>query len=143
MISVTAPRVLLDTNVWFSAFWGSENCRKILLSHRDYKIKAVISHQVIEECVRNFRSKLPQELSNFTNMLKSRPPLIVKDPELIDKKIINLIEKKDQPIFCSAMIAKVNYFVTGNIKDFSGKKLEDVSRIKTVTPVELIKILKL
>ncbi|OGG04486.1 putative toxin-antitoxin system toxin component, PIN family [Candidatus Gottesmanbacteria bacterium RBG_16_37_8] len=143
MTSVTAPRVFLDTNIWFSAFWGSENCRKILLAHRDDKIKTIISHQVIEECARNFRSKLPQELSNFTNMLKSSPPLMVKDPELIEEKVINLIQKKDQPIFCSAMMAKVKYFVTGNIKDFSVNKLEVLTGIKIVTTSQLVKGLKL
>jgi len=136
-------RVFIDSNIWFSAFWGSLNCRKILLSHRDNKIKAVISHQVIEECARNLRSKLPQELSNFTNMISSFPPLLVKDPEKINREVVNLIEKKDQPIFCSAMMAKVKYFVTGNIKDFSVEKLDKLTGIKIVTPKQLVELFKL
>lgn len=143
MRGVTAPRVFLDTNVWFSAYWGSVNCRKILLAHRDNKIKTVISHQVIEECARNFRLKLPQALSDFSKMLTVRPPIVVKDPDKIDRKIADLVELKDQPIFCSAIMVKVKYFVTGNIKDFSVEKLEKLTGIKILTPKQLVEKLNL
>jgi len=143
MRRILAPRVFLDTNVLISAFWGSENCGKIIFAHRDEIIKAVISHQVLEECYRNIQKKFPHAVTDFTKMFTSYPPLIVKDPDKINSRIVNLVETKDQLIFYSAMTAKVNYFVTGNIKDFSVSKLEKLTGIRIVTPKQLVVILKL
>ena len=71
------------------------------------------------------------------------PREIVADPKTIPSKIKNLISDEDQPIFASAIIARVDYFVTGNIKDFSVKKLEEITGVKILTLKETVKILDL
>lgn len=137
------PRVFLDSNVWFSAFYGSKNCEKLIQAYKDGRINVAISHQVIEETVRNLKEKLPHLLTLFKEWISSYPPEVVIDPKLIDPKIKNLVAEEDQPIFCSTILAGVDYFVTGNIKDFSIKKLEKITGIKILTPKKAVRFLRL
>lgn len=142
MTSVT-PRVFLDSNIWFSAVYGSSNCEKIIKAHTNEKIIAVISQQVLEESIRNIREKMPQRITSFQKLFSSYPPIMVSDPESIDNKIKDLVDSKDQSILTSAILAEVDYFVTGNIKDFQVNKLEKLTKIKIMTPKEIVAELKL
>ncbi len=137
------PRIFLDSNIWFSALYGSTNCRKIVEAHLKGKIKAVVSSQVLEESVRNLKEKSPITLHIFQNILLNSPPEIITDPTDINPKIVDLVDQKDQPIFSSAMLGKLKYFITGNIKDFSVKKLEKVTGIRVITPKEAVELFKL
>ena len=109
------PRVFLDSNIWFSAFYGSQNCQKILEAGKNNKINLVISQQVLKETVRNIKEKIPAQLDNFKTFILDNPPEIFSDPETLSKKLEGLISVEDLPIFQSAQTAKVDYFVTGNI----------------------------
>lgn len=137
------PRLFLDSNIWFSALWGSINCEKLIHAHLKGKIKAVVSNQVIEETIRNIQEKRPQSLILLQDLLINNPPEIIRDQIIIKKEIINLIDEKDRPIFGSAILGRVKYFVTGNIKDFSVKKLEKMIGIKIITPKEAVDIFDL
>lgn len=139
------PKVFLDTNVWFSAFYGSKNCEKLIKAHINGEIVGVISQQVLSEIVRNLQKKIPKALPQFQKLILASPPFIVRDPKSVDKKIANLIHKKDQKIFSSIVNirTKVPYFVTGNIKDFSVKKINKVTGIEVLTPKQAVDILSL
>ena len=144
MKSGTHPRVFVDSNVWFSAFHSSLNCQKILISHEEGQINAVISQQVLGEVVKHIRMKIPDMLPHFQNFMVTSPPEIVADSLKIPKEIMLIIsDQKDQPIFTSAIVAEVDYFITGNIKDFKRDKLEKMTKIKIQTPVEAVKFFKL
>ncbi|MDO8515604.1 MAG: hypothetical protein Q7S14_03830 [bacterium] len=167
------PKVFLDSNIWFSAFYGSQNCQKILESgknnkmtllavnlqgitgsdplfgacssspHADEvfagsKIKLVISQQVLKETVRNIKEKIPAQLDNFKTFILDNPPEIFSDPETLSKKLEGLISVEDLPIFQAAQTAKVDYFVTGNIKDFKVAELEKLTKIKILTPKQFL-----
>ena len=136
-------RIFIDSNIWFSSFYGSENCQKLIHAHQEEKIIAVVSDLVIGEIVRNVKKKLPHHFDNLKYFLLNTPPEIVPNPKTIPKKLINLASPKDLPIFVSAIMAKVDYFVTGNIKDFSVKKLEKITGVKILTPKEAVNILDL
>lgn len=136
-------RIFIDSNVWFSSFYGSENCQKLTKAHQEGKIIAVISTRVLEEIVRNVKKKIPHHFSDLQNFLLAVPPEIVPNPQNIPQKLIGLVSPGDLPIFVSAVQAKVDYFVTGNIKDFSVKKLEKLTEIKILTPTEAVHILHL
>lgn len=142
MTNVT-PSVFLDSNVWFSIVYGSSNCEKIIKAYTDERIIAVISQQVLEESIRNIKEKIPQKLISFQKLFSSNPPVMVPDPESIDNKIKDLVDSKDQSIFTSAILAEVDYFVTGNIKDFQRTKLQKLTKIKIMTPKEAVKVFKL
>ena len=58
-------RIFIDTNVWFSSFYGSENCQKIIKAHKEEKITAIVSDLVIGEIVRNVKKKLPHQFDNL------------------------------------------------------------------------------
>lgn len=134
------PKVFIDTNVWFSVFFGSTNCNKIIQSHIVGRIKAVVSQKVISELVRNIEKKLPHAMPRMQNLFLNTPPKIVSDPTIIDKRFIKLISIKDQKIFQSAVSYKVDLFITGNIKDF---KVEKLTGIKIITPNQAVRIFKL
>ena len=137
------PKIFLGSNIWFSAFYHSQNCEKLIKAYKNKRVRVVISQQVLEESTRNIREKIPHQLSSFQNLILNNPPEIVTDPDTIPPKIKNLISDEDQPIFISAIMAKVNYFITGNIKDFHVKKLEKITGIKILTPKEIVSLLDL
>ena len=139
----SSHRVFIDTNVWFSAFYGSKTSEKLIKAHLEGKIKAVISQQVLEELVRNVSSKIPQALAPLKRLLEASPPEIIADPKHLPKKVKNLVHPKDARILTAAIQAKVMLFVTGNIKDFNVKLLKDGYGIKILNPSDAIKTLRL
>lgn len=136
-------RVFVDTNVWFSKLYGSENCEKIIQAHISGKIQAVISQEVLSEMIKNIREKLPLVFPSWQEFLIAFPPEVVMDRQKIPLKIKKLIHSKDQGIFASAIFAKVTYFITGNIKDFKRDKLGKLTKIRILTPAEVVKELGL
>jgi len=143
MPSASRVSVFSDTNVLFSAFYGSPNNERILQAHILDKIKLVISQKVLEELVRNVRRKEPQALSIVEKFLQTSPPKIVKTPSLIDPEIKRFVHPKDQVIFQSAVNAKVKYFVTGNTKDYNVSSLEKKYKIVVLTPSQAVQKLSL
>lgn len=138
-----APKIFLDTNVWFSALYGSKNCQKIIDAHTEGKITAVVSREVLTELLRNLKLKIPHVFAAFEQILISSPPEIITDPQEVSKQMKLLIHQKDQGIFAAAILAEVDYFVTGNIKDFQRTKLQKLTKIKIMTPKEAVEELKL
>lgn len=136
-------KVFLDSNVWFSAFYHSKNCEALIQTHRNKGILIVISAQVLEEATRNIKEKIPHQLSNFQAFLLADPPEMVADPEIIPPNVIRAVSPEDRPIFTSAVAADVDYFVTGNIKDFKRNAHKKVGKITVLTPKEAVKVLKL
>lgn len=136
-------RVFVDTNVWFSAFYGSKNSEKILQAHIEGRIKSVISQEVLEELVRNIKQKVPDALGPLQKFLENSPPEVVRTSEKVPRAFKSLIHPKDQIIFNSAQKGKTSIFVTGNVKDFDREKLYKLTKIKILTPKEFVKELDL
>ena len=137
------PTVFIDSNVWFSAFYGSTNCDKITKAHTENKIKAVISQKVLQEIVKNFTQKMPNALDPFIKSVSVSPPKIIRNPLKIPKYVKSLAHPKDQTILSSAILAKVNYFITGNTKHFKVDEIKKKTKIKVVTPNQAVEILNL
>lgn len=137
------PRVFLDSNVWFSAFYGSKNCERLVDAFKQEKISVVISQQILQETTRNFKEKIPFQLPNFKKFILGNPPEIVSDSESSSLIIKTLVAEEDQPIIAAAIVAKVDYFITGNIRDFQREQLEKLTSIKILTPKEAVKTLSL
>ncbi len=136
-------RVFIDTNVWFSSLYGSNNCQTIIDAHRHGMIIAVISARVLDELVKNVENKLPDQLQKLQTLLVSYPPEIAPNPVDIPEKYLSLISLKDLPIFVSAAQANANYFITGNIKDFKRNRKKKIGNITILTPKEAVKVLGL
>lgn len=136
-------KIFLDTNVWFSALWGSENCQKLLDAHAEGTITAVLAQEVLKELLRNLKNKIPRVYDVFQKMMLLHPPEVIEDPKIIPQYMKLFIHQKDQGIFAAAVSAKVKFFITGNIKDFKVKKLEKLTGIKIITPSHAVSIFKL
>ena len=137
------PKVFLDSNIWFSLIYGSENCSKIITAHIEKRMAGIISSQVLEESIRNIVKKIPTKLATFESLISANPPKVVSSSQTIGPRIQSLVSPEDQPIFSSALDAEVDYFITGNIKDFKRDKLEKLTKIKVLTPAEAVKVFKL
>jgi len=133
-MSPPPPKIFLDTNVWFSAFYGSENAEKLIRAHIEGKIKATVSQQVLEELVKNIKKKIPQAIDAFRRLLESTPPQIVRSPEKTAREVKRWV---------AAVNAKVKFFVTGNTKDFSVKNLKKRFSIEILSPRQATKKLGL
>ncbi len=129
------PLVFIDTNVWFSAFYGSPNSEKIIKAHIEGKIQAVVSRQVLSELVSNINKKIPKAMTPLKKLMEFAPPMVVDNAAATNHSILKYVQSKDQIIFQSAVNSGSKLFVTGNIKHFQAKSILDV---KIVTPKEAV-----
>lgn len=137
------PQVFIDTNVWFSAFYGSANSERLLKAHVWGHIKAVISRQVLDELVRNVRAKIPQAERPLKTFLEATPPKILREPITIPPKLVGLVHPKDAPLVAAAIQAGLHFFVTGNKSHFDVGRLRQRFTITILTPNQLVDSLKL
>lgn len=136
-------RVFIDTNVWFSALYGSKNCQTIIEAHQQRILVAVISARVLDELIKNVEKKLPDQLLKLQTVLVSTPPEIVSNPTDIPEHLLSFVSLKDLPIFASAVQADVSFFITGNIKDFKRNNKNRIGKVTILTPREAVKTLEL
>lgn len=117
-------KVFLDANILFSVAYGSSSLGHLWdLSKKDLCV-LLASNYVIEEAKRNLTTeaqldKLDMYLSNVQIVLEADPSLSCP----ID------LPKKDRPVLMSAISAKADYFLTGDIVHFGryfGKTIMDV-----------------
>lgn len=134
--------IFLDTNIWFSAFYGSKNCERLIVNFLKGKFTPVVSRKVLNELVFNLTKKYPQGIFLFKKMLENRHPKIVRDSNFISHEVEKYVHPKDQLIFQSAANAGIKIFVTGNLKDFDVDKIYEKFKIKVVLPKDALKILE-
>jgi len=136
-MSLNTPRdFFVDTNVLFSAFYGSANSEVVLRAHEFGQARLVVSQEVLGELIRNTNKKIPQAIPVLEKFLRTNPPKLVKDSIVTEAKIKNFVHPKDQKIFQSAVDAKADFFVTGNIKHFKTKDLHKYFEIRILSPKE-------
>jgi len=138
-----APKIFIDTNVWFSAFFGSTNCQRVLKAYANKIITVIISEKVLNELVKNINKKFPDAFINLRIFFKSNPPVVLKDPNKIFLSVQQLVDPKDRLIFQSALESRAKYFVTGNIKHFNVKGIKEKLRIEVLTPKQAVDKLNL
>ncbi len=136
-------KVFIDTNVWFSSFYGSINAEKLLKAHINKTIQAIISQQVLEELVKNIQAKIPTAITPLQILLQSAAPKIIKNPEKVNPQLLKLINRKDQSIFQAAINSQTDLFITGNLKDFKIKPLKKLFDISVLSPAEAVQHFKL
>lgn len=133
-------RVFVDSNIWFSFFWGSKTIDK-LINRLEGETQIVVSELVLEEVARNIELKLPGVLENVRNFFTVFPLMVVRDPELKDLKAVKTYcDIKDVPILTACLKSKCKFLITGNIKDFRVKKIAGKFGVKVITPLQWLKI---
>lgn len=125
-------KAFIDTNVWFSAFYGSANCQAILVDYTKGKFEAIISRTVVRELTKNLGNKFPKGLDLVGKFLALYPPEMVESVAEVSLSLRGLQE---------AYNAKVKYFVTGNIKDFDVVMIKKKLNIQVISPADFIKLL--
>lgn len=136
-------RIFLDTNVWFSSLYGSENCRKLIQAAREKAFIPVISVDVLDELVVNLKRKIPHTFPEFEDMIVHVAPEVALTPNQIPDQVKRAIDTKDQKIFTTALKANIDYFITGNIKDFKRNRRKKIGNITILTPKEAVEVLGL
>jgi hypothetical protein len=82
--------------------------------------KLVVSRQILDECERNVRKKLPAVLPIFTELLAAISLEILSDPPAAEvARWEAIIEAKDAPILAAAVLAAPDRLLTLNPKDFT------------------------
>lgn len=117
-------RIFIDSNIWFSAFYKQSAASDLLEELLKTNFEIVICELVLEEIVRNIKTKLPSVLELARQFLLTYPLTIVKNPSL--KQLSNydgLADKKDLPILAAAINYNCQFLVTGNLKHFQIMKI--------------------
>lgn len=134
-------KVFVDTNVWFSFFYGSVNSEKVIKGHVNGKLEAVISKHVLNELVKNIIKKAPRLEEELLKFFESTPPEIVDFPESIEKDVKKLVDFKDRHIFQACVNAGCDMFVTGNLKDFNVQGIYKKYKVMVISPREMANLL--
>lgn len=135
--------VFIDTNVWFSAFYGSPNAEKIATAHIQSQIQGVISEPVLQELIVNLKTKIPLALPSLRQLLSTAPPQILKNPPSLPPNFRTLAHPKDAPLLLACYQAKIPFFVTGNLKDFHLAPIKQKLNINVLPPADAVKLWKL
>ena len=132
--------VFLDSNVLFSVAWtGREKSRSAILFELQSLgfIRLFISRLVLEETMSNLRGKRPEAIPFFEELsgeVEVVPDLVVEGG---DRRLKELPEN-DRVILSTAVAHGMDFFLTGNTRDFRGLYHRRIGRTLILTPREFL-----
>jgi len=132
--------VFLDSNLLFSVAWtGREKSRSAILFELQSLgfIRLFISRLVLEETMSNLREKRPEAISFFEELsgeVEVVPDLVVEGE---DRRVKELPEN-DRVILSTAVAHGMDFFLTGNTRDFRGLYRRRIGRTWILTPREFL-----
>jgi len=117
MIIFPVKRVMLDTNILFSAMYKFEGTPfDVFVKVSEMPYRLVLCDQIVDELRRNFNRKFPAKIPVIERFLSIAHydliTLTSEDEAASDEESISDI--KDRPILRAARKAKVDIFVTGD-----------------------------
>ena len=102
-----------------------------------------MSQQVLEEVIRTIKEKLPEALPALKSLLVSMPPEVITDPKLEDiKRWTRRLSVADAAILAVAMLAKPDYFVTGDNHFIENSDISEETGLRIVTPAQFLKFME-
>lgn len=124
--------VFLDSNVLFSAAYSGEKSVSYILFELQNGsfINIFISNLVLRETTINLEYKKPDRLDFLNNLINKT---IVLSDVMLDLPVLKSLPQADCVILSTAIFHGVDYFLTGNIKDFKslyGKTIGDTTVLK-------------
>jgi uncharacterized protein len=138
----TSTRVVLDTNVFISGFFGDGTPRKVLAAILDRKITLLTSEAILTELEIKLSGK---KLIPRVNTLNRTPEAIIDDfriyAEIVSGALTSdypIRDAKDQIILICAVNGKADYIVSGD-KDLTTLRM--VADIPILTPAELLALI--
>jgi predicted nucleic acid-binding protein len=132
--------VFLDSNVRFSVAWtGREKSRSAILFELQSLgfIRLFISRLVLEETMSNLRGKRPEAIPFFEDLsgeVEVVPDLVIEGG---DRRLKELPEN-DRVILSTAVAHGMDFFLTGNTRDFRGLYHRRIGRTLILTPREFL-----
>lgn len=114
-------RIFVDANVLIAGADSRTGASNAVLRMAEIGLyRLVVSRQVLDETERNLRQKLPRALANFAEQVATINLEIAPDPPAAETaRWVGIIEAKDAPILATAVLARVDRFLTLNTKDFT------------------------
>ena len=106
-------KIFLDANILFSVAYGSSSLDRLWELSKKSVCVLLASNYVIAEASRNLTTE--EQLNKLDVCLSNVQTVLEADPYLSCP--INLPEK-DRPVLMAAIIAKADYFITGDIVHF-------------------------
>ena len=133
------PRVVIDTNVFISAFIFGGKPLEIIRLLLKGEIELYISPFIVNEIVRIFREKFAWEESKIEEILDM---IKTKTIEVYPNFRVSIISGKDDDnrILECALEGKVNYIISGDKRHIL--PLREFEGIKIVSVNEFLKIIK-
>ena len=132
--------VFLDSNVLFSVAWtGREKSRSAILFELQSLgfIRLFISRLVREETMSNLRGKRPGAIPFFEELsgdVEVVPDLVVEGEDRRLKKL----PENDRVILSTAVAHGMDFFLTGNTRDFRSLYRRRIGRTWILTPREFL-----
>jgi len=132
--------VFLDSNVLFSVAWtGREKSRSAILFELQSLgfIRLFISRLVLEETMSNLRGKRPEAIPFFEELsgeVEVVPDLVVEGGD----RRLKALPENDRVILSTAVAHGMNFFLTGNTRDFRGLYHRRIGRTLILTPREFL-----
>jgi predicted nucleic acid-binding protein len=132
--------VFLDSNGLYSVAWtGREKSRSAILFELQSLgfIRLFISRLVLEETMSNLRGKRPEAIPFFEELsgeVEVVPDLVVEGE---DRRVKELPEN-DRVILSTAVAHGMDFFLTGNTRDFRGLYRRRICRTLILTPGEFL-----
>lgn len=112
-------RVFFDSDVVIAGSASSSGASYLLLQLSELGlIRGIVSGQVLDECRRNIKAKLPAALPIFNKVIERALQIQPNPSQRWLSKVANQAHPKDIPILAAALRAKALFLVTFNVKDY-------------------------
>lgn len=133
-------KVFLDSNVLFSVCYsGLEKSRSAILYEiqKAGLIKLYISNLVHREVLHNLEHKKPAAVNLFRKLMKET--IVLPDVTIgISGRTIDALPENDRIILLTAVFHEMDFFLTGNERDFQHLYGKTVVKTKPLTPSDFL-----
>lgn len=127
-------RVMLDTNILFSAFFFPNGTTGKTLGYLTSYHQIVLCSYVIEEIKRVILKKVPNKSHDFDVFLTQLDYEYAHTPNQMDTTLYEIRDPKDYPILYSAILYNVDVLLTGD-EDF---RATSITHPEILTPREFL-----
>lgn len=140
--ALTTKSVFVDSSVFFTATNSPTGGSAKLFTLKN--IELLVSSLILTETERNVRKKLhPYHLERFFKLVDKTKIVDQKPNKALINKAMKVIAEKDSVILAEAKLAKADFLVTLDRKDFLNEKVEKFLRPTMVaTPKTLFPLIE-
>jgi predicted nucleic acid-binding protein len=133
-------KVFLDSNVIFSICWsGKERSRSYLLYElqKDGFFRIFISRLVHNEARFNLETRKPEGVRLFEELMRETEVLPDVSAATKSRELLSLPEN-DRIILSTAMYHEMDFFLTGNARDFKNLYHRKITKTTVLTPADFL-----